>query len=86
LELLLIDTQAPGQPVQSLGKRDVLSRPGVKPLDLSAIAVTEVLDFPVPRESLIRQFDAIQVLFHRALFRVDRSAKISIEDFTLVPP
>ena len=83
LELLLIDTQAPGQPVQSLGKRDVLSRPGIKPLDLSAIPVTEVLDFPVPRESMIHQFDAIQVLFHRAFIRIDRSAKISIASFTL---
>ena len=79
LELLLIDTHAPGQPVQSLGRRDVLSLPGVQP-------ATEVLDFQVPRVVMIRQFDAIQVLFHRALFRVDRSAKISIEHFTLEAP
>jgi hypothetical protein len=86
LELLLIDSQAPGQPVQSLGKRDVLSRPQIKPLDLSPIPATEILDFPIPRVAEIREFDAMQVVFHRAFFRIDRSARISIERFTLVPP
>jgi len=86
LELLLLDTQAPGLPFQSLGRRDVLSRPGLKPVELSVSPVTEVLEFPVPRNARIREFDGIQVLFHRAPFRVDRSAKISIEHFTLVPP
>jgi hypothetical protein len=86
LELLLIDTQAPGQLVQSLGKRDVLSRPNVKGLDLAVIPVTEVLEFPVSGSTRMRQFDGIQVLFHRAPFRIDRSARISIEDFILVPP
>jgi hypothetical protein len=86
LELLLIDSQAPGQPIQSLGKRDVLSRPEIKPLDLSPIPVAETLDFPVPRVAEIREFDELQVLFRRAFFRIDRSAKISIEHFTLVPP
>jgi hypothetical protein len=78
LELVLIDSQAPGQPSQSLGKRDVLSRP-------SAIPVTEVLDFPVPGAG-IRKFNVMQVIFHPDIFRVDRSAKISIEHFILVPP
>jgi hypothetical protein len=86
LELLLIDTQLPGQRVQSLGQRDVLSRPDVKGLDRAVIPVTEVLEFPVPGSAQIRQFDGIQVLFHRAYFRVDRSARISIEHFILVPP
>ncbi len=86
LELLLIDSQAPGQPMQSLGKRDVLSRPEIKPLDLPPIPVMETLEFPVPRIAEIREFDEMQVLFHRAFFRTDRSAKISIEHFTLVPP
>jgi hypothetical protein len=86
LELLLIDTQSPGQPIQSLGKRDVLSRPDVKRSDSAVIPVTEVLEFPVPGSAQIRQFDEIQVLFQRAFFRVDRSARISIEHFILVPP
>jgi hypothetical protein len=86
LELLLIDTQSPGQLVQSLGKRDVLSRPNVKGLDQAVIPVNEVLEFPVPRSAQIRQFDGIQVLFHRTFFRSDRSARISIENFVLVPP
>jgi hypothetical protein len=86
LELLLIETLVPGQRVQSLGRRDVLSRPNVKGSDLAVIPVTEVLEFPVPRSAQIRQFDVIQVLFHRAPFRIDRSARISIEHFVLVPP
>jgi hypothetical protein len=79
LELLLIDTKAPGQLVQGLGQRDVLSRPNATPL-------TELLEFPVPGSTRMRQFDGIQVLFHRAPFRIDRSARISIEHFILVPP
>jgi hypothetical protein len=78
LELLLMDTQSLGQPSESLGRRDVLSTPSVLP-------VTEVLEFPVPGTG-IRKFDVMQVVFHRGFFRVDRSAKISIESFTLVPP
>ncbi len=86
LELLLLDTQSPGQLVQSLGKRDVLSRPDVKPFDDTVLPVTETLEFPVPGNARIHQFDEIQVLFHRAPFRNDRSARLSIEHFVLVPP
>jgi hypothetical protein len=89
LELLLIDTQAPGQLVQSLGRRDVLSRPNVPHvigLDPAVIPVTEVLEFPIPGSTRMRQFNGIQVLFHRTPFRIDRSARISIEHFVLVPP
>jgi hypothetical protein len=85
LELVLIDTQVTGQPVQSLGERDVLSRPNFKHSDLAVLPVTEVLEFPVPRSARIRQFDGIQVLFHRSPFRIDRSARISLEHFTLLP-
>lgn len=85
LEVLLIDTQSPVQLVQSLGRRDVLSRPNVKGLNLAVLPVTEVLEFPVPRSARIRKFDVIQVLFHRALFRSNRSARISLEHFILVP-
>jgi hypothetical protein len=85
LELILIDTQASGQPAQSLGQRDVLSRPNYRHADLAGLPVTEVLEFPVPRKARIHQFDGIQVLFHRSSFRIDRSARISLEHFTLVP-
>jgi hypothetical protein len=85
LELELIDTQAPGRPFESIGRRDVLSRPGIKPLDLTPIPAAEVLEFPVPSNAPIREFDAIQVEFERALFRADRSAAISIDHFALVP-
>lgn len=85
LELELIDTRAPGQPLERVGRRDVLSRPGIKPVDLTPIPAAEVLEFPIPGSAPIREFDAIQVEFDRALFRIDRSAAISIDHFALVP-
>jgi hypothetical protein len=85
LELILIDTKATGQPAQSLGTREVLSRPTRKSPVLPDFLLPEILDFPIPRSSRIRQFDEIQVRFHRTSMRIDRSAKISIDRFILVP-
>jgi hypothetical protein len=78
LELLLVDAQSRGQPVQSLGRRDVVSRP-------EGAAVTELLEFPVPANSRIGKFDEIQVIFQRDFIRIDKSARISIEHFVLIP-
>ncbi len=85
LELVLIDTKEPGQPAQSLGQRDVISRPRPRRPNFYAPQLTEILDFPVLRSGRIRQFDEIQVRFHRTSMRIDRSAKISIDRFILVP-
>jgi hypothetical protein len=85
LELVLIDTKAPGQPAQSLGQRDVTSRPRPWRMDFHVPQLTEILDFPVLRSGRISKFDEIQVWFHRTSMRIDRSAKISIDRFILVP-
>ena len=80
LELVLIDSV--GQ--VNLGRRDVLTRPARVPWQASS-PVLEILDFPIPASAGIREFDQIKVVFDRASPRVERSARISIERFILVP-
>jgi hypothetical protein len=79
LELILIDDQLPSTALQSLGRAAVTSVPEKK------TAVPEVLDFLFPAAPLFDQFDEIKVIFHRTPGRMDRSARISIERFVLVP-
>jgi hypothetical protein len=69
LELILIDNGSP----QSLGTATVPARPDA------------LLRFPVPASSAIRQFNEIEVVFHRDRVRIDRSARIAIERFVLAP-
>jgi hypothetical protein len=69
LELILIDNGAS----QSMGTVAVPNRPEA------------LLSFPIPRGSAVRQFDEIEVVFHRDRVRIDRSARISIEKFVLAP-
>jgi hypothetical protein len=90
LELILIDGNIerwnrlhPGQPKtaqESLGRASVTSLPQQK------AAASEMLDFPFPSAPRLNQFDEIKVIFHRADGRMDRSARVSIERFVLVPP
>ena len=69
LELILIDNGS----LQSLGTAPVPARPDA------------LLRFPVPAGSAIRQFNELEVVFHRDRVRIDRSARIAIERFVLVP-
>jgi hypothetical protein len=69
LELILIDAGLS----QSLGTVDVPSRPQV------------MLRFPVPLGSPLHEFSELRIVFHRDRVRIDRSARISIEHFVLVP-
>ena len=85
IELILIDTRTPGAPGQSLGTREIESRPWARSLNLSVPPVAETLEFPLPRGARIRQFDEFRVVFHLARMRSIRSARISIERFVLVP-
>ena len=84
LELLLSDSAEPLRPAQSLGSVQVSSRPQGRPWT-ALLPVPETLTFTIPAGMRLRAFDEIQVIFHRELMRVDRSARISIEDFLLVP-
>jgi hypothetical protein len=79
LEVMLIDGNLPKPAPQSLGREPVTSIPQPKS------AIPETLDFPFPPAPHLDQFDEIKVIFHRATARMDRSARISIERFVLVP-
>jgi hypothetical protein len=69
LELILMDNGSP----QSLGTSPVPARPDA------------LLRFPIPAGSAIRQFNELEVVFHRDRVRIDRSARIAIERFVLSP-
>ena len=69
LELILIDNGSP----QSLGTVAVPTRPNA------------ILRFPILGGSAIRQFNELEVVFHRDRVRSDRSARIAIERFVLAP-
>ncbi len=69
LELILLD----GAASQSLGT-----------LGVSALQAS-ILHFTVPQNSAIRQFNELEMVFHRDRVRIDRSARISIERFVLLP-
>ena len=83
LELILID-HAKGQSL-SLGTEDVTSKPIGYMFMKGGAPAPETLNFPVPRGAALREFNEIKVVFHRTRLRIDRSAKISIEKFSLVP-
>jgi hypothetical protein len=55
-------------------------------LDLGrALVTSETLDFPFPAAPSLDEFDEIRVIFHRTTGRMDKSARIAIERFILVP-
>jgi hypothetical protein len=75
LELILIDRTAATNPAQSLGAVAAGS---------PSLSV-QLLRFPIPRVPAIGKFDEFKVVFRRAQLRADRSARIAIERFVLVP-
>lgn len=78
LELILINTSIAEHPSQSLGKADVTSIPRQAPVD-------QTLNFSIPSDPAIRQFDEVTIRFHLDPLRIDRGAKIAIEKFVLIP-
>lgn len=83
LELILLNTEHGAPLPQSLGTAPVTSHP-----DMSQdppLAAFETLEFAVPAEPAIDQFNEFKVVFHRAGQRLDKSAKVSIERFVLLP-
>jgi hypothetical protein len=75
IELILVDTFEGGKPFQSLGILPVQSGYGA----------AEVLEYPVPASSAIRQFDEFTIRFHRPNAQAQESANIAIDGFTLNP-
>jgi hypothetical protein len=84
LEMILSDSGEPSRLNQSLGRIQVSSRPQRRPFT-SLLPVPETLTFDIPAGTRLRAFDEIQVIFHREMMRVDRSARMSIEEFVLIP-
>lgn len=74
LELILIDTSVPLNLSQNLGSATV----GAPSQD------GQVLSYRMPAAAALRQFSEIAVVFHRAV-NSDKSARIAIERFVLVP-
>jgi hypothetical protein len=84
LELVLIANDRPGKPSLNLGRRDVTSRPDVSRDPV--IPVRETLEFAIPSAAAPdAAFDEFRVVFQRARRRMDKSAKLAIDRFILVP-
>ena len=83
LELVVLDSEPRFPLSESLGTAKVTSRPDVDRDPI--VPVRETIDFVVPAEPLISQFDELRIVFHRARLRADKSAKVAIDRFVLVP-
>ena len=83
LELILLNTERPITGLLSLGNAPVLSHPDVS--RDSTMPLRETLDFTVPQQPTLDQFDELRIVFHRSRQRMDKSARVSVERFVLVP-
>ena len=73
LEMILVDS-ATGA-TQSLGNA----------MPDSQTTREQILSYSIPRVTSVRKFDEIKIVFHRDSIRKDKSAKITIERFVLLP-
>jgi len=80
MELVLVNSREGQKGSVSLGKAPVTSAPG----DPGA-PLRETLTFPIPSHAAIRQFDELMIRFPRQRLRINRSAKIAINRFVLIP-
>jgi hypothetical protein len=83
LEVVLIDDAA--ERSESLGTAEVTSKPAGRPWAESRFPAAETLEFAIPSSAILHEFNEIKVVFHRTSLRIDRSARISIERFKLMP-
>ena len=83
MSLELILRELPGGRSQSLGRAPVTSVPDLKADPVSAVA--ETLDFAVPPGPSVGFFNEMTVVYHRDYWRGDKSARVSIERFILIP-
>ena len=74
MELVLLDASAPNQTV-------VLATPVVE----HRSAFEQIVTFRMPFVAALASFDEIKVVLHRARWRADKSARIAIERFVLLP-
>jgi len=83
LELYLIDRRSPREFQMWIGRAPVVSRPEISGDKVTA--VRETLEFPMPSYTQIREFDEFKIVFSRDRRRLDKSAKVAIERFVLLP-
>lgn len=83
LEMLLVNSEYSATSTESLGVAPVLSIPNLKADPVQPVA--ETVEFLMPADGALKKFNEIQVVFRRAKQRADRSARISIDRFVLVP-
>jgi hypothetical protein len=79
LELILIAADTRRRPSVSLGTDKVTAWPQ------SGTPATEVLEYRIPPSSRIHSFSELKIVLHRDPVRTDKSARISIDRFILVP-
>lgn len=80
VELVLVNSRDGQKGSVSLGSAPVTSAPGDPRAPLK-----ETLTFPLRAHASIRQFDELMIRFPRQRSRINRSAKIAIDRFVLVP-
>ena len=85
LEVQLLNSVSADPILLSLGKAAVNSRPYFAPVRGGTMPRPETLNFAIPRNAKLQEFDEIRVIFHRDRLRAERSARISIDSFQLVP-
>ena len=81
--LALVDNSGPRRRSVVLGSQFVTSRPDLKQDPVRP--VQEILDFEIPSTTTLAQFDELEVIYTPERFRADKSAKIAVERFILVP-
>jgi hypothetical protein len=83
LDLVVINNEEPGAPALDLGHNSVVSRPDINQDPVTP--VSETLTFPIPTDATLDSFDEFKVVFMRARRRMDKSAKLAIDRFILIP-
>jgi len=83
LELYLVDSHGPRQYQMWVGRAPVLSTPDVSGETVTPVG--ETLEFAMPPHPPIQEFDEFRLVFNRDRRRADRSAKLAIDRFILVP-
>jgi hypothetical protein len=81
VELMLGNTTVAGKPFVSLGSQDVSE--GISPKLTAPVSI--ILTFRIPDQMKLGKFDQLKVSFRLEWWRGDKSAKIAINRFVLVP-
>jgi hypothetical protein len=81
MELMLRNNAVTGKPFLSLGTQSVLPRTAAR----ADAATSQTLTYHIPGEMKVGKFDEVKVVFRLEWRRRDKSAKIAINRFVLIP-